>query len=116
MNAAGDTKARNDTGTKRPTRAARRRTGHRLTTSAHTIREALITTYSRNTGDRESVANNFDRIAERAYDASDVDSTMVASIRDAVSRGQYRVEPESIAVKLIHMDSTLQRLRRPERA
>lgn len=87
----------------------------RSKTSAQTIREALINTYSKNTGDRESVASNFNRIAERASDAPEVDSQLVASIRHALSRGQYRIEPDSIAEKLIHIDSTLQRLRRAGR-
>lgn len=77
------------------------------------ICEALINTYSTNTGDRESVARKLERIAECVSEASDVDAAVVASIREAVSRGQYRVEPDRIAEKLIELDTELQRLRRP---
>lgn len=83
-------------------------TVHGLSIPAQEICEALIKTYSRHPGDRASVASNLERITQIASGAPEVDTWKVEGIKDALSRGTYRINPERIAEKLIHMDTALQ--------
>lgn len=57
--------------------------------------------------DMAAVALNLTRIADAAHDAPDFDTGKVASARAALDRGEYQVDAERIAEKLMQIDATL---------
>ncbi len=57
--------------------------------------------------DLATVASNLTRIADAVSDAPDFDTGKVASARAALDRGEYEVNAERIAEKLMQIDATL---------
>ncbi|MDZ7842371.1 MAG: flagellar biosynthesis anti-sigma factor FlgM [Gammaproteobacteria bacterium] len=57
--------------------------------------------------DMAVVASNLTRIADAVSEAPDIDTGKVASARAALNRGEYQVDAERIAEKLMQIDATL---------
>jgi len=65
--------------------------------------EGKIKTNSLSLAEREAVASRLQQISKAIADAPDVDEYKVRSIKDALSRGAYRIDPRRIADKLIRL-------------
>lgn len=69
--------------------------------------EGLIKTNNANLAERAAVASRLPEISEAIAGAPDVDRRKVESVREALARGAYRVDPGRIANKLIQLEKAL---------
>lgn len=61
---------------------------------------------------RAAVASNFHRIADAVAAAPDVDTAKVEAIKEALACGEYEIDPDRIARKMLGLDKALGRDRR----
>lgn len=56
---------------------------------------------------RAAVASNFHRIADAVAAAPDVDTRKVEAVREALACGEYEIDPDRIARKILGLDQAL---------